>query len=71
MIFFRYFNTKSQDKFSSKRSNLWLRKPKRTGLRPVKDISKNIRPFKDIFKKEDAARALCIANYCASTHSIK
>jgi hypothetical protein len=43
---------------SLKRNNLWLRKAKRTGLGPLKDISKNVRPFKDIFNKKHAARAL-------------
>jgi hypothetical protein len=35
--FFLIFHSQIHTKFSSKRSNLWLRKAKRTGLRPLKD----------------------------------
>jgi hypothetical protein len=58
------FQSQIHEKFSSKRSNLWLRKTKRTGLRPLKDYKEHFkkRPsFKGHIKKKDAARPLLLA----------
>jgi hypothetical protein len=58
---FLIFLYQIHEKLSTKRSNLWLTRAKRKGLRPLKDYKGTIkkRPsFKRHIKKKDAARAL-------------